>query len=201
VTEPQQGQVPGQHPPGQQSTLWWRDWSTPTKWVVGLSGFIVAITGLVVAINGLIGAFARTDVGPSGTAGPTTITTTTEPSTETTTPTDEETASAPPSSTDRPTLTTTRLPAPASGPTWSITPEVVQPGQRWTFTGSGFQPGGWVELQAFGGFLRGEQADATGAVRIVSTPADVGSCAISPMTVDVVHGGEVLGSVTVRFCS
>jgi hypothetical protein len=102
---------------------------------------------------------------------------------------------------------TTGTPPAAGAPTWSVAPEVVQPGQRWTFSGSGFRPGERIDLEAFGGTQGGGQADAAGNVRFTSAPADLGACSLSPMTLEVTRGSlatgdhEVLGTVTVHFCS
>ena len=104
-----------------------------------------------------------------------------------------------------PQTSTPEPPSPA-GLTWSVTPEVVQVGERWTFTGSGFEPVEWVSLEASGMFFGFDTADAGGNVQYISAPVDASFCSVSPLSLGVVRatsGGDsqVLGTVTVRFCA
>ena len=90
---------------------------------------------------------------------------------------------------------------PGSGPRLTVSPAVVQPGQRFLISGSGFAPFAAVTVNMGPYFLTFEQADSSGVIEKSYGPIDQSYCSASPVELTAVVRNELAATTTVRFCT
>ncbi len=88
-----------------------------------------------------------------------------------------------------------------SGPRLTVSPTVVQPGQRFMISGTGYAPFAAVTINMGPYFLTFDQADSSGMIEKSYGPIDQSYCSASPVELSALVRNELAATTTVRFCA